>query len=133
MRRTVGDRVELAVLVLDAVILAVLELFFLPLRFDGYVLPAAGGWPFPVTALVAAVTVPLLVWRASRLTRHAAGAGAPLYAWVVVVVGLGVVSGPGGDVLLLGDWRALLLVGAGAVPGAVALGNALGRRTRETK
>jgi hypothetical protein len=124
--RRVGDGAELAVLVLDAVILAVLELAFLPLRIGG-------GWPFPVTALAAAVTVPLLVLRASHLSRHAFGTGAPLYAWVVVIVGLGVVSGPGGDVLLLGDCRALLLVGAGTIPGAIALGNALGRRTRETR
>lgn len=131
--RGIGDRIELGVLVLDAVILALLELFFLMLRFDGSLLPAAGGWPFPVSALAAFVTVPLLVARAGRLSGRMGLAGLPLYAWVSVVVVLGVVSGPGGDVLLPGDWRALLLVGAGAVPGALVLGRTLGRHARERR
>lgn len=133
MTEKTGNRVELGMLVVDAVLLAALELLFLPLRFDGSVLPAAGGWPFPVTVLAALVTVPLLVHRASALVSHGGWAGLPLYAWVVVVVGFGVARGPGGDALLPGDWRALLLVAAGAVPGAAVLGNALGRRPRRKR
>jgi hypothetical protein len=38
--------------------------------------------------------------------------------------------GPGGDALLLGDWPSLLLVLAGMLPGAFALGRVL-RAARE--
>ncbi|MGH3437529.1 MAG: hypothetical protein ACRDRN_13790 [Sciscionella sp.] len=121
-----ADRFEVALLMFDAIVLAVLELFFLMLRFDGTLLPQAGGWPFPVTALLAAVTVPLLVRRASRISPRGLVAGAPLYSWLLVVVLLGALSGPGGDVLLMPDWRPLLLIAAGLLPGAVALGTVLG-------
>lgn len=117
-------RLELVLLVFDSVLLAVFELVFLLLRFDGTLLPDLGGWPFPITALIAAVTVPLLVRRASQLSPSLLLAGAPLFAWLTVVL-LGLVAGPGGDTLLLPDWRTLLLAVAGVVPGTAALGKAV--------
>ncbi len=106
----------LAVLVLDAVLLAALELLYLPLRL--------GPVPLPAVILVAAVSTPWLVRSAARLAGSAALAGAPLVAWVGAVLVFGV-AGPGGDVLLSDDWRSLLLLGAGIFPSAVELGRAL--------
>ncbi|AIJ25908.1 hypothetical protein [Amycolatopsis methanolica] len=110
------SRLLLVLLVLDAALLAVLELFFLPLYVGGTI-------PFPVMVLVAALTTPLLVRLAGRLVARRA-AFAPLVAWVLVIVIVGL-FGPGGDLVLLRDWRALLLIAGGALPAAMSLGGAL--------
>ncbi|GLY64466.1 hypothetical protein [Amycolatopsis taiwanensis] len=115
--------VVLAVLVIDTVLLAALELFFLPLRLDGTLLPLAGWIPVPVTVLVAVLTTPLLVSSAGRLV-HPRAAFAPLVVWVLTVLALGL-FGPGGDQVLIQDWRALLLLAGGALPAAMALGGSL--------
>jgi hypothetical protein len=123
-RLSVGDRLFLALLVFDAAVLAVLELMFLPLSFDGYLLPNLDGFPLPLMPLVAAVTTPLLVARAGELSPRALVAAAPLVTWIVVVAAVGV-FGPGGDILLTADWRSLLLFAGGALPAAVVLGRVL--------
>ena len=120
------QRTALVALTFDALALALLELFFLPLRFDGTLLPDLGGFPFPVTVLLAALTTPLLVALAGRLAPRLSVAGAPLAAWVLCVAAFAL-GGPGGDVVLVPDWRALLLVAAGGLPAAVVLGNVLAR------
>lgn len=125
----IGDWVVLAVLVLDAVLLAVVELFFLPLRFDGVVLPDLGSWPFPITVVLAAVTTPLLVRSASRLMPRLFFAGLPGFAWLVVTLWL-IVGGPDGGFGVYPDWRVLALLAAGTLPTAVVLGSALGRAQR---
>jgi hypothetical protein len=112
-----SQRLLLLVLVLDTVLLGVLELFFLPLRI--------GAVPVPVTVLVGAVTTPWLVATTGRLVRPALS-WVPLVVWVLVVFGFGML-GPGGDLVLIQDWRALLLLGASALPGAMVLGGGLGR------
>lgn len=43
------------------------------------------------------------------------------------------VTGPGGDLVLIQDWRALLLIGGGALPGALALGGGLGTAAKAAK
>ncbi|GAB2992614.1 hypothetical protein LWP59_33335 [Amycolatopsis acidiphila] len=106
----------LVLLLVDTVLLATLELFFLPLRVDGTV-------PVPFTVLVAIFTTPLLVLQAGRLV-HPKAAFAPLALWVLTVVVLGL-TGPGGDLVLIQDWRALLLIAGGALPAALALGGSL--------
>jgi hypothetical protein len=112
-------------LVLDAVVLALLEQFFLPLRFDGTALPEFGGdFPFPITILVAVLTTPLLVTTTAKLVRPGLS-WIPLLVWVVVLLVVGV-AGPGGDVVLIEDWRTLLLLGGGALPGAMMLGGSIG-------
>ncbi|GDY29967.1 hypothetical protein GTS_16000 [Gandjariella thermophila] len=116
----------LALLVVDAAVSAVVELFFLPLRFDGALLPDLGGVPFPATAVLAAVGTPLLVRTAARLAPRLPVAGAPLAAWLATVLVFGF-FGPGGDAVLVGDWRALLLLAGGALPAAVVLGGEMGR------
>jgi hypothetical protein len=129
-RRRRFDWFLLLVLLVDTVLLALVEVFFLPLRFDGTLLPDLGSWPFPITALLAGVSMPLLVSRAADVSPRLPVAGAPLAVWLVTigVVGLAGVE----NMVLLEDWRTLLLLGAGTLPGAVALGNALARRARAT-
>lgn len=117
----VRDGVLLAVLAVDAILLAVLELFYLPLRLDGVVLPRLGDVPFPVTALLAALTTPLLVIGAVRLTSSRQWGTVPLAVWLLTLLALGV-QGPGGSTILMADWRSLLLLGGGALPAAIVLG-----------
>lgn len=122
---TVRNWLVLAVLVVDAVVLALVELLFVPLRFDGYLLPnALGGVPVPLSAVVAAVTTPWLVTVAGRLSPRLSIAAAPLFAWVLTVAVFGL-FGPGGDLVLIADWRSLLLFACGALPAAVVLGRVL--------
>jgi hypothetical protein len=125
-----GQRVLFGLLVFDAVVLAVVELFFLPLRFDGLLLPDLGSLPFPVTALLAAISTPMLVRRAAELAPRLSVAGAPLAAWLGTVLVFGF-FGPGGDAMLPGDLRSLLLLGGGALPAAVVLGGAMGRAQQQ--
>jgi hypothetical protein len=115
-----------ALLCVDALLLALLEVFFLPLRFDGSLLPALGGAPFPAAAALALVTTPLLVRTAARRAPRVLAAAAPLAVWVVVVLGVGL-TGPGGDIVLPRDWRAFLLLACGVLPSAIMLGVAGGR------
>ena len=118
-------------LVFDAVVLALLEQFFLPLRFDGTTLPEfAGDFPFPITVLLAVVTTPLLVTTTAKLVRPGLS-WIPLLVWVVVLLVVGV-AGPGGDVVLIEDWRTLLLLGGGALPGAMMLGGSIGAAAKQT-
>lgn len=119
---SLGARLTLALLSLDAVLLAVLELFYLPLR-----LPAAyGGWMLPVSVLVAAVSTPLLVGTAARLGRRVLVAAAPLTAWVLTIGVLGL-AGPGGDSMLPADSRSLLLLAAGMLPSGLLIGRLTAR------
>ena len=118
---TSGGRLFLAVLLLDAVVLAVVELLFLPLRFDGYLLPDLDGFPFPVTAVLAGLTMPWLASMAKGLSDRLAVAVAPLLVWLASLGVFGL-AGPGGDLVLLQDWRSLLLLAAGALPTAIVLG-----------
>ncbi|HEX2301393.1 MAG TPA: hypothetical protein VHH34_23325 [Pseudonocardiaceae bacterium] len=108
----------LVVLILDAVLLAAVELLYLPLR--------VGVVPLPLTILLAAVSTPWLVRNAAALGGPAWTAAAPLVVWVVALLVFGV-AGPGGDVLLPAYWRSLLLMAAGIFPGAVALGRVLAK------
>ncbi|GAA1234353.1 hypothetical protein GCM10009676_17500 [Prauserella halophila] len=120
----------LVLLSVDAVLLALLELFFLPLRLDGTLLPRFGDVPFPIVVVLAVVTTPWLVSAASRLGERRLGM-VPLVVWVLTVLVVGV-AGPGDDHVLLADLRTLLLLGGGAVPAALVLGGVLGRAARES-
>ncbi|MGH3856346.1 MAG: hypothetical protein ACRDR6_23215 [Pseudonocardiaceae bacterium] len=114
-------RVTLVVLVFDAVALAAVELFYLPVR--------VGTVPLPITIPLAAVSTPWLVRSAAQLGGSRVVAAVPLVVWVVVIGVLGVggpgVGGPGGDVLFAADWRSVLLLAGGMIPAAVALGRVL--------
>jgi hypothetical protein len=119
----VGRWALLALLVADTALLATLELFFLPERMDGTLLPNLGAIPLPLTVAVAVLTTPLLVTQAGRQV-HPKAAFVPLLVWVLTVLVLGL-TGPGGDLVLIQDWRALLLLAGGALPAAMALGSVL--------
>jgi hypothetical protein len=121
------DWVLLTVLVIDSVALALIEVFFLPLRFDGTLLPDLGSWPFPITVVVALVTMPLLISRAAGVSGRLLVAGAPLWVWLVTIGVVGVVGTE--NMVLLEDWRTLLLLACGALPAAVTLGNSVARRS----
>ena len=101
----------LAVLVVDAVLLAVTELAWISLR--------AGAVPLPLAAVVALVTTPVLVLAADVALPRSPAPMAVLVTWLgtVLVVGLWSPVGPG---VMVADWRAILLVAAGFFPGIVA-------------
>ncbi|MCE6994528.1 hypothetical protein LZG04_06850 [Saccharothrix sp. S26] len=124
-----SDRLALVAIAAAAFVLAVLELFFLPLRLDGTLLPRVDDLPFPVTVVVAVVTTPLLVLAASRHASRTVGAVSPLLVWMGTLLLFGL-FGPGGDVVLLNDWRTLVLFAGGALPSAIAVGAHMGRAAR---
>lgn len=116
---TAFDRVLFGFLLLDTVVLALVELLFLPSWI--------GSTPFPITTAVAAVTTPMLVAAAGRISPTMQVAGAPLVVWFATVFVFGI-TGPGGDVMLIGnDWRTLLLICSGTLPSALMVGIVLGR------
>ncbi|MFI6304794.1 hypothetical protein ACIBCH_23220 [Amycolatopsis thailandensis] len=128
---TSRQRLLLVLLCFDALLLGLLELFFLPLRLDGIVLPKLRDFPMPVTVVLAVITTPLLVRTTAKVVRPSFSV-IPLLVWVLVVLGMGV-TGPGNDLVLIQDWRALLLIGGGALPGALALGGGLGMAAKAAK
>ncbi len=97
------------VIVLDAVLLALTEVAWLSLR--------VGGVPVPVSALVALVTTPLLVRAADAVLPGTRLALVPVVVWLVVVLVTGLWS-PAGPGMFPPDWRGILLVAAGLLPGA---------------
>jgi hypothetical protein len=109
VRDQVGLRVVAGVvLLLDTVLLALSEVAWLSVRI--------GTVPLPVSALVAAVTTPLLVRAADRLRPGTRFALVPLVVWLLVVVVTGLWS-PAGPGMFPPDWRGILLVAAGLLPG----------------
>lgn len=123
---SVRRRLALLLLCVEIFVLAVLEVFFLPLRLDGTLLPRLGDVQFPITIVVAIVTTPLFVVWASHLGPGLRVAAAPLAVWAVTVFVV-LFFEPGGQYMLLDDWRTLMLFAGGALPGAVAVGGVLGR------
>ena len=109
-----------AVLVVDSVMLAAYELLYLPLHLPR----SLGGWAVPVSVLVAALTMPLLVWATAQVAPRRWAVAAPLAGWLLTVLVLGV-GGPGGDRVLPADWRALLLMAGGMVAGGITAGRVM--------
>ncbi|WP_040525061.1 hypothetical protein [Gordonia effusa] len=104
------DAALLAFLIIDGFVVGVLSVTLTYLRI--------GDAAVPVGIAIAMVGNTLLVWLASRFTDSPLRWG-PLLAWVVVLLVSGV-SGPGGDVLLITNWRAMALL-VGGVLGPVVL------------
>lgn len=135
-----GNRLMLGVLIVDAAVLAVFELFFLPLRVNdlgsprslSWVPHALYTWPIPISILLAVLTTPLLVLNAGRYSDNTFGVGTPLFCWLFCCLFLGV-GGPGGDFVLLSDWRSVVFLLAGALSGAAALGKVLGRKEQQKR
>ncbi|ACY22532.1 facilitated glucose transporter [Gordonia bronchialis DSM 43247] len=108
------DRIMLALLVVDGVVIGVLSLSFAYLRF--------GGVAVPVAAVLAGLANCVLLWLAAGYTASA-WRFAPLAGWVLGVF-VGAVPGPGGDVLLASDTglaipTMLLLLLGGGLPAAL--------------
>ncbi|HEX7305974.1 hypothetical protein [Lentzea sp.] len=119
----------LLLLCVEAAVLAVLETMFLPLRFDGTLLPKLGDFPFPVTIAVAVLTTPLLVSWAAALSERVLTAALPLIVWFLTLMVFGYLE-PGSTretIVLLQDWRGLLLFAGGMLTGAVAVGAVMAR------
>lgn len=108
--RVLVGGVAAAVLALDAALLGLTEVAWLSLR--------VGTVPLPLSALVAAVTTPLLVRAADALRPASRAAFVPLVVWLLVVVVTGLWS-PAGPGMFPTDWRGLLLVAAGLLPGTL--------------
>lgn len=104
--------VAVAVLALDAVLLAWVEMAWLPVR--------VGVVPLPLTALGAAITTPLLVLAAGAALPRTQAPMVPLAAWTLTVLVAGLWS-PAGAGVLPPDWRTLLLLAGGLVPGVWAV------------
>ncbi len=102
-----------AVLVVDAVLLAWTEMAWLSLRVG------ATAVPLPLSALVAAVTTPVLVLAADAALPRTTAPLLPLAGWTLTILLAGLWSPAGGGVLVP-DWRAILLLAAGLLPGVVA-------------
>ncbi|MBP2476439.1 hypothetical protein JOF53_005311 [Crossiella equi] len=121
-----GRALVLLVLIADAVLLAWLELIFLPLRVSDLwaAVPPAYNWPLPVTILLAGAATPWLILAAAKCTSRMILISLPFLAWLGASIVFGV-AGPGGDVLLTDDWRALAFLAVGSLSGAVALGTRL--------
>jgi hypothetical protein len=100
--------------------LALVEVFWLPLRVFGV--------PVPVSVVAAVVGNLLLVGLAARLTGSRLGAAVPAVVWLVVAVGASL-RRPEGDLLLIGGgvlgFLSLAFLLAGVVAAAFAVGKVL--------
>lgn len=107
---SISARVELGVLTVASALLGILTAAFLLIR--------VGGYPFPITALIAGAANLVILELASSYT-PTAWRFAPLAAWTLpTVLAMLPVFGNGS---LIGDWRLLLLVACGlGVPGFIA-------------
>jgi hypothetical protein len=108
------------VFVVVAAWLSLVEIFWLPLRVGGLLLP--------VSVLAAVVGNLLLVGRAHRFSGSRAVAVLPALTWLVVAVG-GMMRRPEGDLVLTGGGATgvvnLLFLLLGVTAAAVAVGRAL--------
>ncbi len=111
------NRLMIGLLGVYAVVFAVLEVLYLPLYI--------GSVAAPFGALGAALTNAGLAHFAGWFTTRTSVAAIPVLAWLVAVL-IMASGGPGGDVLVPGDWKALLLFGLGLLPAGVVLGRHMG-------
>lgn len=108
------SRATLAVLIFDGFLCGILSVLFLPTYL--------GSVPFPVSALLAGVANVMLLFAARKVADQPLAIASPLIAWGVAIL-VCMLGGPGGDVLLLADWRTALLLLGGLVPPGVLLFN----------
>jgi hypothetical protein len=111
------DRLSIiGLLTLDGLLLGAFGLAFTPL-FVGVV-------PVPMGAVLSILILPWLVLRAGEIDPRPGFAGAPLIAWFLAVIVLGL-TGPGGDVIMPIQpstiWTSLLLFFGGMGAGLWAL------------
>jgi hypothetical protein len=96
-----------ALLVFNGLLCALLSVMFLGLYI--------GSVPFPITILLAAVINLLLVMAVNSETGSLRTAMLPLGAWLLGFL-MCLAVGPGGDQLVMADWRILMLPVAALAP-----------------
>ncbi|MGH3577118.1 MAG: hypothetical protein ACRDU0_06130 [Mycobacterium sp.] len=99
--------VVLTLLAVDGVLSAIAGALLLP----AYI----GSVPFPISALISGLVNAALVWAAGRWTKSARVAALPLWTWLLTVAAM-TLGGPGGDVILMMDYRPLVLIALGVAP-----------------
>jgi len=118
-----ADRIDatlvLAVLFVDIVLLAIVEIMFVSL--------SVGGTPLPLSAVVALITTPWFVRRAGELATGIPGAVLIFLTWFAFLTAA-FLGGPGGDVLLQVTWPTIAFILGGLIPGALVLGRVIRRR-----
>ena len=101
-----------SVLVFDGFLSGILSVVFLPTYL--------GSMQFPISALLGGIANVALIVAARKVAERPIWVASPLLGWFAAVV-LCMLGGPGGDVLLLAEWRTMLLIIAGAGPAGVLL------------
>jgi hypothetical protein len=99
--------VVLTLLAVDGVLSALAGALLLPIYI--------GSVPFPISALISGLVNAALVWAAGRWTKSARLAALPLWTWLLTIAAMSL-GGPGDDVILLMDYRPLLLLVLGVAP-----------------
>lgn len=102
----------LAVVLVDAALVALLALLFQPLY--------AGPVPLPIGTLLVLALLPRLTSSATEVSAALPVAASPLLVWGIVTGVLGF-GGPGDDLLLPGTWQSVLLLVAGTLAGLFSL------------
>nr|WP_296773763.1 hypothetical protein [Rhodococcus sp. (in: high G+C Gram-positive bacteria)] len=106
------SRATLAVLIFDGFLCGILSVLFLPAYL--------GSVPMPVSAVLAGIANVMLLFAARKVADQPLSIASPLIGWCVAVL-VCMFGGPGGDVLLLADWRTALLLVGGLVPPGILL------------
>lgn len=106
------SRATLAVLIFDGFLCGILSVFFLPTYL--------GPVPFPVSALLAGIANVTLLFAARKVAEKPLAIASPLIGWFVAIL-VCMFGGPGGDVLLLADWRTAFLLLGGLIPPGILL------------
>jgi hypothetical protein len=110
------DWAGLVLLVLCGALAALLETLLVPLYVGSVIVP--------ISVLLAVLSNVALPRMARTLVPRTAAAGAPFLAWLVVVIGFGVLTRPEGDVVLPGSPTGAELVTYGLLAAGVIAGTA---------
>lgn len=95
-----------AVLVFDALLTLGLEVLFLPLYL--------GTIAFPIAAPIAGIVNVALMYGMRAVSQRVSVMLLPLGVWTFGFL-ICSTTGPGGDIMLAGDWRTLLLLACGLI------------------
>lgn len=108
-----GIKVSILVaLIIDGFLNALLAVLFLPMYL--------GSIQMPVSGVLAGIVNVVLVRVAFTLSHSVSRSALPVAAFGVGLV-VAMIGGPGGDVLVVADWRTLVLVAGGLLPPVVQL------------
>lgn len=108
---------------LGALVLAVIECFLVVLR--------SGTTPVPVSIVLAVLVNLSAPWVMVRVTGSRPTGFVPVVVWLVVALVFSS-SGPGGDVVVPGDWQGISFLLAGAAAAAIGVAIAVPTRRRRS-